>query len=209
MSLRPEETNSGVRTSIHDVVRLHLSPSCSSLLLVYPIRLVPVLLRDEAEGNRTRDGTAHLPVAMVRASSIMHGAATTYSLNSSEKATSFRKTQGYPNRLLKRSSSCLTLDKALSSSELRTSMRRTAFARRVAFVPWSYSEVETVGVGEEDDDARVVVEVVMDAVAFRSVISTKDPFPVGHRNTRIVMLYSGRRCRRRVCRENYVINRVK
>ncbi len=127
----------------------------------------------------------------------------TYSLNSSENGTSLRKTQGYPNRVLKRSSSCMTLDRALSSSELRTSMMRAALARRVPFVPCAYSETAGVGVGEEDES--VVAEVVMDAVALMWVNSTKDSLPAGHRNTRIVMLYSGRRCRRRECRENYVM----
>ena len=129
---------------------------------------------------------------------------TTYSLNSSVNGTSFRKTQGYPNRLLKRSSSCLTLDKALSSSEFRTSMMRAALARRVALEPCSYSETAAVGIGEEDES--IVGEVLMDTVAFESVNSTKDSLPVGHRNTRIVMLYSGRRYRRIECKENYIVD---
>ena len=65
------------------------------------------------------------------------GAIKTHSLNSSEKGTSFKKTHGYPKRLLNRSSSCWTLDRAPSSSEFLASMSKTAFARFVPFDPSS------------------------------------------------------------------------
>ena len=55
-------TNDWELTSIHDIVSYHLSSACSSLLLVYPIRLEPVVVGDLAKDNLAADDIANAPV---------------------------------------------------------------------------------------------------------------------------------------------------
>ena len=83
------------RTSVHHAICCHLRPARRRLLLVDPVRLEPVIPRNESERDRAGDRARHLPANRVSLSMDMGGRMrATHSLNSSENGSSLRKTQG-------------------------------------------------------------------------------------------------------------------
>ena len=81
----------------------HVLPRGSSTFLINPIRLIPVLFGNQAELDLGVRKGLYATVARCETQH-EHRESATYSLNSSEKGSSFRKTYGYWNSLLKRSS---------------------------------------------------------------------------------------------------------
>ena len=92
-----DKDSENARTSVNHAVCCHLRPARRRLLLVDPIRLEPVIPRDEAERDRAGDRARHLP-AEPRQPEYGHGGEgikrATHSLNSSENGSSLRNVQG-------------------------------------------------------------------------------------------------------------------
>ena len=133
-----EETSDMTSTSINDLVPDHLVSCGSRLLFVNPIRLVPMVVRNQPKVNRSirqdpdpaTSPRHRSPSSANRKKKQRKSRENTHDLNSSVNSSSFKNTYGYPYLLLNLSSICFILKTIPSISPFLANDTILAFAFR-------------------------------------------------------------------------------
>jgi hypothetical protein len=133
------KTREALRASVFHISSLHSVTCTRSLFFVYPVRLIPMVLWNDAKLHFGRRKYRYSPGTQPNEYSVSQTNLSTHLLKSSENGTSFKNTYGYPYLLLNRSSRARILRIAPPTSEFRASITKVALARRPTIV-WGNAE---------------------------------------------------------------------